>query len=352
MLRSAPRAPRPLALLAGAFALSLFAFPASASGECGVDADCAPDEACLHSPGDCEEVCTDDGACEPVCTSGEGRCVNNAVGDCESDADCGADEHCVTVADESYCTPEWFGPCESADECGEGLACLEISGGSCSAPGCDPDDGECEPTEPVCEEWSYGSFCLPPYIGPCEADADCGEGFECVQSGYLDCAVSSDGEVTCEDEGEADTSEPGFCSLLPQPCESDEQCADGWSCSEAGGGGAPEPTEPCQVDPNGDGECINDDDSEDEPASSSCVPPYYEDIHGGDAAPGDAIGSDEEREEGANDDDDDPAAGASQQPADDDDGDEPAGISCAATGGAALPSAFGLLLLALRRRRR
>ena len=154
---------------------------------------------------------------------------------CETDADCAQGLVCEVVGaiacavpdcppgeecpEPEPCEPEEFrecvpGPCTSDADCGEGLKCLSVSSETCtgSAMACDPDDEECVvvEVEPVCETVTE-QYCAPDWVGECEADADCGEGFTCVAAEICEC---SSGE-------RSDEAEPGVeVSLRVEPLNS------------------------------------------------------------------------------------------------------------------------------------
>jgi hypothetical protein len=223
------------------------------------------------------------------------------------------------------------GECADDSDCGPGQVCASAPG---SCPPCDLSEGSCESQELECDEESDGSICVPSYLAPCEADADCGEGFECVR---VACDVPSvgeshDGERPCVDE--AGEEGQGYCSLLLIPCESSEECAEGWSCEESYDDSA-------SCGPDEDETCLLPEPGEDSGASY-CVPPS--------SFPDGLVTTEDDTRENGDDTRDTAGPGVDDgQPSDD-----ALLFGCQAAGSAALPGALSLLLfgLGLGRRRR
>ena len=224
----------------------------------------------LSATASAQVVCEDDGDC-----SAGFRCEEVGVMGCDSPA-CPPGEECPDVfpcEEEPFrmCVP---GPCDSDSDCAPGLLCLAVVYDDCgSIPPCDPDEGPCELLPGDCTEETLG-YCLPPYLTPCERDADCGPGFTCEQSEICRCSGSGPG-----DDPEPDcTCEPGerFCQVVPIACEDDAACPDEWSCEMVGGSGT------CWFDPeSGEGGCEEEPDGE-----QLCVPPYFLEVDGGGAGGG------------------------------------------------------------------
>ena len=248
--------------------------------------------------------------------------------ECDTDADCIEGFVCITggasscaaepcaegedCADRAPCEPEEFsfcvpGPCTSDDDCGEGLRCLEVEyGGDCytwAVPDCGP--GEDCPEGPdsgtECEEIVIETLCLPPYVAPCESDEECGDGFECVPDEVCTCSGGgSSGEVPPED---SEIPEDGF---VPdddgREWEEDVDCG----CSPSGENYC----SPREIECDGDEDCpdtwtceeipsvyacyIDESGEEhcDEPPIEEepglCMPPYFDDMGWGPGGGGDA----------------------------------------------------------------
>ena len=268
--------------------------------ECETDADCPTGMLCEEAGLMSSSVAT------PGCVCPEG----------EPDCDCDDGDPMPPSEPETYyaCVPA---PCETDADCDGGLVCVTqtwdecgpigVPGGAPMRPDCDPDDPECKPGADSGDEGMGGSegfapeegdcetvsesYCMPPYLAPCEADEDCGEGFSCVEEescGCEDVAVSSDSDSGAEmpsmeepadddeggDEGEGEDEDncscvptgEMICELEDLPCTDDADCAiEGWSC---------------QIAPSLIACTIDDDTMEeicDEPEASEgqCVPPEW-----------------------------------------------------------------------------
>jgi MYXO-CTERM domain-containing protein len=253
---------------------------------------------------------------------------------CETDADCAQGLVCEVVGaiacavpdcppgeecpEPEPCEPEEFsecvpGPCTSDADCGEGLKCLSVSSETCtgSAMACDPDDEECVvvEVEPVCETVTE-QYCAPDWVGECEADADCGEGFTCVAAEICECssgersdeaepgvevdpAPDSEAEPAPDPEAEPAPDPDAVPEQEPEPvpepicecyptgekycepkevaCESAADCPEGWTCEQVGAVAVA-----CTVPDDGSEPVC-------EPAEDpvyQCMPPYWEMVRG------------------------------------------------------------------------
>lgn len=378
--------PRLLAVLAfgAASTLSL-----TAHAECSDDSDC--DDGFV-----CEVVgaveCTDE--LPPPCPPGEDcpdpcereevtACVPDLV-ECATDADCAEGLTCVSFTYDD-CDDIAIGTDEPGDreEPGDG------SDPQQDGPGDTPD----VPEEGGCEEVTE-AFCAPAWVGACEVDADCGDGFACVEAEVCECSGSGSsgggsagggdvppepgvptpdpdegggsdagfGDDDDEDGGFEDDEDGGFdedvdCSCFgtgefycePQEvaCANDADCPSEWTCETFSASVA------CTFDAETGEEICEEGESE-----SFCAPPSW-DVWGGAVGGGSYDGaldpgsSDDGRDGEVNEEGQggDSTAGG----LDDEDGSRaPTDEGCAAAGGA--PSAGWLLpvlgLLGLRRRRR
>jgi len=192
-------------------------------GECDEDADCPVGFACEMVPVPCAAPDCPPCTCE-ACDPDDEDC--NEEPDCEC-PDCPDPEPCE-AEEVGYCVYDMV-DCETDADCAAGFECLEVeecsgSGGGCSC-GCDcmacPEgedcpDCVCPPCD--CEEEEYteecevvGSFCAPKEQ-PCEDDADCLDGWECmtiaVGGGDTDCACPA---CLCEPCPEGEECEPCDC---------------------------------------------------------------------------------------------------------------------------------------------
>jgi MYXO-CTERM domain-containing protein len=299
----------------------------SVSAECESDEDCGTGMTCVtyeYETPDCEGDISDcpdgDEECLAKLEEEIERCESTEVitesycepGPCETDADCGenmvcveyvddwcsgvsneeCDENgdCTTYDEEPVCETEVYKECstlhgmdcETDADCGDELVCVEFTAEWCSGGGdvvCD-ESGDCTVIE---EEIECGSEvfkeCMYQYEAPCEADADCGEGFSCVPEEICTCIggddmVDTDGDGTSdgtagvapkdpavdEDEpmpvGDSDaidcSCEPtgtNRCELQEIDCEDDADCPAGMICA------VPHDTVPCVVDDDGNMDC-------------------------------------------------------------------------------------------------
>ena len=217
----------------------------SLGAECGAGGSCDEGLACeqVGTVGCPASPCSSDGTCEPAPPCEEEpyhacipvRCDPTQAGGCGtlvcktftlSDCPAGAPGETVGAGGASG---------GGSGDSGGG----DAAGGAPGAPPPPPDE--------ECESHSE-SFCVPPYIGPCAADADCGPGFSCVEiescachggagstgaGGYGGVPSGAGGEggepeCVCEPSGES------WCRVDPIPCETDGDCEDGTSCQELG----------------------------------------------------------------------------------------------------------------------
>ncbi|MCB9727328.1 MAG: hypothetical protein H6746_02465 [Deltaproteobacteria bacterium] len=160
---------------------------------------------------------------------------------CPSEGPC---TPCETV-DYHECVP---GPCQSDADCGDGLVCVSWTE-SCDAltttPACAP-DVPCEqapaPEPEQCEPVTR-SACAPKWAAPCEAASDCGAGFDCVAVESCTCGGVETSPPTPADAGSADAAP----AVPRDPAE--------------GGSGAPAPPEErpddsaCDCGPSGELMC-------------------------------------------------------------------------------------------------
>lgn len=241
--------------------------------ECADDADCPDGMICAIA--DCKP-CPDGAecpACEPM---GECYEVYTPEG-CETDADCPDDMECVPMPcacacmaceegeecepcecpdcpDDGECMPKYDDPpdgwyadeCESDADCPAEFKCEEIGYGSCGGAtpacppctcmACDPDDEECDPEDcecPPCEEEFVEPECTEEIVKvcmfvpeECEADADCADGFECVAQevcyGMGTSCACPEIVCACETCPDGEECEPCECPEVP-PCDCDDE---------------------------------------------------------------------------------------------------------------------------------
>ena len=228
-----------------ALVMMLFAAPAIADedGTCQSDADCADGAWCIMMSCACAD-CAPGEDCPPF------DCPEDGEGWCEFEDDDDDDDWGF-----------YGGECDTDDECPLGFSCEMVSVPCatnptcppCDCAGCDPDDEGCEDLPCECPDCPEPEPCDPEEMGfcvydmvDCEDDADCGEGFECLE--VEECWGSGGGcacpPCACETCVDGEECEPCEC----EPCECDDEpeewieeegyCVpDGWSeiIEEAGG---------------------------------------------------------------------------------------------------------------------
>jgi hypothetical protein len=189
----------------------------AAAQECQADADCGAGYVCAVSQGGgCSQgPCTPGGECPPpVCETFEYRYCE--VAPCATDADC---------PDSMRCHTDHWQACSDAasPSCARGEVC---------------DAGP--PPEFTCTEHTR-SVCMERYNLPCEADADCGPGFDCAElistrcSGGGGARPDGDGGFIFEPAPTECVSEPTgeyYCKLLELPCAADAECPQGLTCQQ------------------------------------------------------------------------------------------------------------------------
>ena len=292
----------------------------SYAATCESDADCAAGESCLPIPCPAIACDPDDPNCEDIPCEAAFECMGNGSGgwesSCETDADCPGGMACEVVGGMSTacaagedCEPEtteFYGcraaSCETDADCSGGTVCIMVEEDCEEVPvmmPCPPGEEDCDsmPEPEPCEAKTVG-HCAPKWAAPCDADADCGDGFACVAETIEVCSggapttpaptpdVPKDGDDDAgdDDEGsgegssgapipEEDPVEPqcetietgnNICEPKEVICNSDADCPDEWTCEidmiktasvdcPPGANCLPEDTEPAPVT---DGKCM------------------------------------------------------------------------------------------------
>jgi hypothetical protein len=231
-----------------------------------------------------QQDCVSDGDCP---TGFECRVVGGsgcAEPDCAPDTDCPSVPPCEPV-ELTACVP---GACASDSDCAEGMRCHEFTSGDCaSSPTCAPGE-QCDAGTPECRTTTE-SQCLPNWALPCQRDADCGDGFECVARQSCQCSGSGGvAEPLAEDAGKPDVapseqpdcsceaSDELYCRLLSSECQVDSDCPLDFTCETGGAstcsGGS------IDVDPNSPDASVSRAAAADcEPSTDvrECTPPAY-----------------------------------------------------------------------------
>ncbi len=249
--------------------------PTQIEGECVVDSDCPTNFTCES---DNVGVCFDCAEDSPDCSSG---CTSESY---------------------SYCMPPPPTPCSADSECDGGNVCVSYTFESCGRAtddiACAPDE-PCEgpprmEDEPACESQTE-AYCVPRYVAPCQAAADCGPGFTC--EAYEQCSCSGtdapprDGDTdpapdiepncVCEPSGEQ------YCQVILVECDTDADCAQDLECVSG-----PDEGTSASVDPDDGGGSVSPEPTPD--SASYCLPPGY--AYWGGTSGGDAVA----QESGAN----------------------------------------------------
>lgn len=200
---------------------------------CDTDGDCGGDLVCVLQTYDCPAQMIPDKAPMPDCPEGE-DCGGEPTDEEPKDPQEPCEPETV-----GHCAPKWLAPCEADTDCGPGFSCVEeemcwaSSGGSSGSAGspppsipCDPDDEDCGQEDSGDGEDSFapgpdegegegqampeegceptGEFYCELQIIDCSTDA-CPEGLVCISADagpQDDCAVSSDGEMSCPESDE------------------------------------------------------------------------------------------------------------------------------------------------------
>ncbi len=254
------------------FALLLFSSLASAQeSSCAADTDCPKGYQCqVFEWGACSGSagCTDGQDCppptEPVCETGEYRECAAIPNGCETNADCDAGMVCFT---------------HTYDKCDPAVAYA-----------CAPNTDCPPPPEPTCETTTERS-CVPQYMLPCQASADCGAGFECNPVEVCACSGGTPTEPVPEPgAGGASSSEPqplppegecqcttgdsGYCQVVERACSSDADCPADWTCS------ANYVTSDCAVPEPGTDPTMPVDCGTSTTPEMVCMPPYFNAVVG------------------------------------------------------------------------
>jgi len=210
--------------------LGMFASRAAAQ-DCTADSDCAKSY-----------------TCEVVATSGCGYACPEGADPCEPPPDFMCD-----TMEYKACQP---GPCTSDADCEDGMVCWEQDSYDCppaTQADCPP-GSDCPTPKPVDCTPTKLSTCVPKYVPPCTEDADCGDGFKCVEQQSVSC---SGGSATPAMGGGSSPSDPAaagapapeptppvepqctstpsgafYCEAQQVACETDSDCATGWSCGD------------------------------------------------------------------------------------------------------------------------
>ena len=216
------------------------------TGECSVDADCPTSWTCeVAGSYSCPSPPPGSDGDDEGCVGGEfSVCVPPPPKACDpsrGSADCDGSDVCVTYT---------FEECSG----GDAPVCL---GDGCPPTGPSPGDGQGSCTS------KSESICVPKYLAPCQADADCGAGFKCASSEVCTGCAQDGGRpgVGSSDDGE-EPSQPcelscmptgeKYCQLQEITCAADADCPSGLICEQIYSGGG---SSTCSTDPDGNTDC-------------------------------------------------------------------------------------------------
>lgn len=226
------------------------------SGDCTADTDCPDGFTCETSDFEYCWTCAEGEDCEPGCESkSDSYCVPPPPQECDDTNSCSGDDVCVTYTFEECSGGRLVPPCPEGESCDD-----------------DPEEVESECTT------SSESYCVPPYLAPCSADADCGAGFTCEDVEI--CTCSGGGSTGSDDQDPApepteskcscDATGEKYCQLVEQTCDSDADCASGLNCQQFPGDDTPPTT---TIDCPDDKDCTQ---PEPQPEPESyCAPPDF-----------------------------------------------------------------------------
>src|ERR1019366_6595851 len=236
-------------------------------------------------------------------------CVKGFIGQTSQleacpDIACAPNEACdpppCTSTSVSECVP---GPCTADGNCAAGMACI-AQAVNCATPAAPPcAAGQTCPPGPAVDAGACGSpvkQCIPRYDLPCQASADCGEGFPCLADTECGCAGSAgtgssptpstspsaggtpDQPASAADAGTTSTTPSpapspmcscttlatSHCSVNVIQCTTASDCPAQWSCLQP-----PTAVSGCAVSDTADGSttCTP---IAPPPVQSVCEPPY------------------------------------------------------------------------------
>lgn len=397
-------------VVAAAATAPLFVSASASALDCTMDSDCPEGEVCLATPCAAPDCDPSDPACEmPECPSICSQASVTGIPEegCTTNADCGEGFECIVESGEacssapcapgeacdeepvcepyeySYCAYD-LQECATDTDCTDGFVCYSYSYESCVGNDLPcASEGECPEPEPAVCETIEEAYCVPPYVAPCEVDADCGDGFACVEAQSCGCGGSGGTDappVPGEDGGSSGSSdgsegepgdagtpdEPGdrdvpeddcgcepagefYCEPQVVECATDSDCPAEWTCSEMGVAPAP-----CYYDEDTD-ETVCDEPTDE--GTLYCMPPDWGFWGGGAGSPDggyeDSLAEATGGEPRSTDDAEGGGGTPEPEPNGADDGTAEEKAGCSAASAAGLAPAFGMFgLVAFFRRRR
>jgi len=280
-----------------------------------VEPACPPDVGCPTRATGSGGAAADDPTAggSPVSAGGTGTATGagNATGSDTPAADGGTAGPDDSVSTISTCQP---GPCTADTDCAAGMVChsalLTTCSGGKAPPPC-PADTKCDTsvTDPICTTETV-STCAFKWALPCNADADCGDGFSCQPSLIVSCSGGTPGGTGTGTSGGGSSSSgtagssagelvadsctttmnyPGSCRPLATTCATSADCPSNWVCQDnatvvgepgtggiSGGGGAAPAREATPISTSGSAApgAVGAADVAAPASSRSCVAPY------------------------------------------------------------------------------
>jgi uncharacterized protein (TIGR03382 family) len=96
--------------------------------------------------------------------------------------------------------PQYEAPCTVDADCGDGFTCIDDVSTTCTGSACAPDDANCTPDPGTCTDTPLGTQSCRVNDIPCTTTADCPGVLTCTSfAGPVGppCSVDSDGNTTC-----------------------------------------------------------------------------------------------------------------------------------------------------------
>jgi len=192
-------------------------------------------------------LCDDDQQCdeEEICTGAIPVCIEAMEPDNYPDEDAGIDaeepneENSCRTTIRGYCKS--LIECETDEDCGEASICRKLNVTSSELGTTERVEAKCDPQPFACET---DGDCPSPLICrskechwepvSCNVDVDCNENYACtlyriIEEGVDDSCLETN---SCTEEELSKKVEERYCFPRRVDCGSDEECPNGWSCTD------------------------------------------------------------------------------------------------------------------------